>query len=243
MENVFSINKQLCFYNCDRDKNLLLSSYLGWCGEIAGMQLDARGITREDMLDARQVFLLNRHACKQLRPAKYRQSCVLKTWEMAIQGPRFIRGYALEDMEGTRLWESVSSWVLVDPVSRKILRPADYNHKSLFSDESISVELPKFRLPEAPETAVHTVPFSQIDGNGHLSNRFYGDMLSDYAPAPFVGRPITEADITFSHEARLGEQIHIHTAATDENAYFMYGLFEDGRRCFEALAKVAEEAR
>ncbi len=237
-DGLFGIQKHVHFYNCDRNGKLSLDSYLAWCGEIAGMQLDERGITREAMLLDRKVFLLSRHSCKCVHPASYRQDCILKTWEISIKGPQFIRGFALEDLQGKRLWESISSWVLVDPVDRKILRPTEYGHESLFCQIPLSAQLPRFRPGDAPITAEHLVTYSEIDGNGHMNNRFYGCLLTDYAPKEFLGMPLKEADISYIHEAKLEETISIHAFPVDSNAYHMYGTFPDGKKCFEARAVV-----
>lgn len=236
-DRVFSIERRVNFYNADRNGDLLLSSYLNWCGEIAGQHLETRGITRADMLEEDQVFLLTKVSYRSFRPARYGDIVTLKTWEHSIKGVHFYRCFALEK-NGERLCESISDWSLVAPRSRKVLRPSEYKHEFLLTEHPVSAEITKIKLTELPLVSVHKVTFSETDGNGHLNNSNYGNFLYDHAPdehaEQFVsGKTIRTAQIAFIKEAMQGDSISLHTAAI-EDGYQMYGEFADGKRCFEA---------
>ncbi len=240
-DRVFSEKHRVNFYNADQNGNLLFSSYLNWCGEIAGTHLETRGITREIMLEDDQVFLLTKVGYKCYKPAKYGDIVTLKTWEHSIKGAHFYRCFALE-RDGELLCESISDWSLVAPKSRKILRPSEYKYEFLLIEQPTSAQINKIKIPELSATGDHIVTFSETDGNGHLNNSNYGNFLVDMAPAAVAeelscGGVLQSADISFLREARMGEKISIHTDMTD-NGYYMYGCFDDGRRCFEAAAEL-----
>lgn len=239
MGNKFCQPKKIHFYNCDANGELFLPAYLGWSGEIAGEHLQSRGISREKMLEERQIFLLSHVSIRRMRPAGFHQQCEMQTWEVEIRRAQMIRAFALTDSSGDAFYRSISSWVLVDPASRKIIRPSEYRHSFDLCDAPVGIELERLRIPSnLAETGQHCVRFSELDGNRHLSNRFYGSMLLDFAPEAFLGKPIRSADIAFIHEAKLGQTIHIFTAPWEDGGYYMSGLFEDGSRCFEARTRV-----
>ena len=205
------------------------------------MHLEVRGITRERMLEDDQLFLLTRVAYLCHKPAKYGDEVTLKTWEHSVKGANFFRCFALE-RDGERLCESISAWVLVDPTSRKILRPNEYKYEFLLTDEPITARICKNKITEQEFCAVHKVMFSETDGNGHLNNSNYGDLLLDHAPSAAAkmldnGGILRSAEIGFLKEARFGEDISIHTGG-DNGCVVMYGCFPDGKRCFEATAEV-----
>lgn len=238
MERVFSRPRSLAFSDCDRHNQLKLSTYLAWTSEIAGYQMDSRGVPRSSLMEQGQVFLLSKTSVRFLKPAEYLQNCNLRTWEYDLQRVQFIRHYSLEDEQGKPCIQSVSSWILADPVSRKILRPSVYTHEILLHDEPVAASLAHFKLPPLPQTAEHTVLLTELDNNQHMNNRHYGDILVNYAPSACFDRALLSADIVYIHEAHLGEKISIHTELRSENSYVMYGELPDGRRCFDAQATV-----
>ena len=238
MEHIFSQPRSLAFSDCGCDSQLKLSTYLAWTSEIAGYQMDARGVPRSSLLEQGQVFLLSKSSVRFLKPAEYLMNCTLRTWEHKLQGVQFIRHYSLDDENGEPCIQSVSSWFLADPVNRKVIRPSEYVHDVLTCDEPVAAELRRLRLSDFPKVAEHTVLLTELDNNQHMNNRFYGDLLVNYAPAPLFGLPLVSADVAYVHEAYLGETIHIHAAQTAEDTYAMYGELTGGKRCFDAQAQV-----
>lgn len=242
-DRIFSEERRINFYNADQNGNLLLSSYLNWCGELAGAHLASRGILREAMLEEDQVFLLNRVSYLCFSPAKYGDIVTLKTWEHSVKGAHFYRCFALE-RNGERLCESISDWSLVAPRSRKILRPTDYRYEFLLIEAPITAQINKNKIPELPAVGSHTVRFSETDGNGHLNNSNYGSFITDHAPASVAerlegGGILRSAEIAFLKEARQRDNIEIH-ADCGGGGLLMYGCFPDGKRCFEAVAEIME---
>ena len=108
MKVVYSQQRRLPFSDCDRDNNLKLSAYLAWAAEIAGDQIDYRGIPRSKLLEHGQVFLLSKVSVRILKPVCYQQNCTLKTWEHSLKGVQFLRNYSLENEAGEPCIQSVS---------------------------------------------------------------------------------------------------------------------------------------
>lgn len=238
MNYELTLPQRIKFYHCNGHQDLSLRAYLEWSVEMGNLHLESRGITWQQMREERQIILLSRLAYTRLAPATYGQNCRFTTWEYGVKGPQFIRNFSLEGEDGRVLAQSTSAWILVDPVERKILRPSQCLHELLPHPREVSPEIQRFRLPEMPVVARHQVRPSQIDGNGHMGNQFYADLLTDYAPAPFAGRTVQSAQMTFDHEAREGEVLTLCAEATGPESYAMSGRLPDGRKCFEALITV-----
>lgn len=240
MENskFFSVNKYINFYNCDESETLSLPSYLAWCSEIGGLQLKERGVTRESMMRERQVFLLSQIVYECVKPALYEEKCTLTTWESSLSGAKFFRSYLLQNEKGETLSKSVSSWVLVDPIERKILRPKEYNHEFMLVNDELQLPVTRIKISNGEKVGEHITKYSEIDGNHHLNNRHYGKFIMDYAPEKFLGKSIKTANILYMNEAKLNDRINIYAAVTGDNSYCIYGTFDDGKKCFEAFATV-----
>lgn len=241
-DRIYCEKHRVNFYNADQNGNLLLSTYyLNWCAEIAGTHLETRGIYRNDMLEEDQVFLLTKVSYLCFKPARYGDIVTLKTWEHSLKGAHFFRCFALEK-DGERLCESISSWSLVAPKDRRVLRPTDYKHEFLLTEHPITAQITRNKVGELPEVASHVVTFTETDGNGHLNNSNYGDFIVDNLPQEYAeklknGAVIARAEISFLREAKQSDRIGICAADIDGSIH-MYGCFEDGKRCFEAVAEV-----
>ena len=239
MNTVYAQQRRIPFSDCDRNNHLHLSAYLAWAAEIAGDHMEYRGVPRSMMLENRQVFLLSKVSVRFLKPVCYEDLCTLKTWERDLKGVQFIRNYSLENKAGEPCIQSVASWFLADPINRKILRPTEYISQQILHEEDVAAEITRMKLSDFPRTADHTILLTEIDNNQHMNNRFYGDLLVNYAPEEFFGKPLLSAEISYVHEAYLGQTIRIHTTRTAEDGYAMYGETDDGKRCFDARATVS----
>ncbi len=235
-----TVPQRINLYNCDQNRQMTLRSYLEWCTELGTLHLEQRGVDWAVMQRERQVFLLSRVAYQRFAPVTYGQQCSISTWEYGIKGPQFIRNFALTGESGETLAQSSSTWMLVDPLERKILRPSKCAYQFFINPEDTVPQVERFRLEELPEVARHQVGFSQIDCNGHMGNQYYADLISDYAPETLKGQSVQKAQLVFDHETKLGETIAIHSARTGPDSYAMYGLLPDGAKCFEALVTVGE---
>lgn len=242
MDQVLTIPQRINFYNCDRNRNLSLRSYLEWCGEMGNLHIEQAGLTWENMQKERQAFLLSRVGYHRLAPVRYSDNCKFHTWIGGIKGAQFIRNFSLEKNDGTVLIQSTSGWILVDPIDRKILRPNQFNHEHKAYDRPVDAHMNRFRLGELPWVGEHQVRPAQIDTNGHMGNQFYADLLTDFAPGGLGTLPIEEAQLVFAHEAKEGEIIALYAQQTGHRSYDMYGTLPDGRKCFEAQVTVSNSA-
>lgn len=229
--------EEVTFGECDRNERLRMAGLLGKLACFAGYDYDARGMTREKMMERGCVFLLSRVAVRLHRRPRYGEVLSIETWEAGTRGAHMQRDYALRDRTGAVCAACRSDWLIADPVRHKILRP-----HSLVRDEfpaapvELDCPLPKKLLPireDLEELGVRRVCWSDLDGNGHLFSGRYGDIIWDFLPEDLREREVREFYLNYNKEAALGQELRL-LGHREENAYRMEGLGPDST-CFTAL--------
>ena len=239
-ENGYSRQEELTFRDCGPDKKVRISTLLGKMAIFGGFDYDARGLTHDRLLDMRMVFLFSRAAIRIHRRPEDREILKISTWEDGVRGAHMRRVYEMEDESGAVAVSAKSDWILVDPLSRRILRPSAFTARQLSPcpKEIDCPEPKKIRFPQgdAEERGVWTVPWSALDGNGHLFSGNYGDVVWDYLPPDLRERPVRDFAINYSKEATLGEPLRLlGFRETDQETerYWMEGIGAEGT-CFLA---------
>ena len=235
-ENGYFRQEELVFRECDRNKRVRVGSLLAKMAAFAGYDYDARGLTHERLQEMGEVFLLSRAALRIHRCPVYREVLDIHTWEDAPRGPYLRRVYELRDPSGQLCVSAKSDWILVDPASRKILRPASFTARPPHQcpKEIACPEPKKLRLPAEGQEArgVYRVLWSDLDGNGHLFSGNYGDIIWDFLPPDLRERPVEAFFINYNHEAALDDELRIALVRT-EGGCILEGIGPAGT-CFTA---------
>lgn len=237
MENGYFRQEELTFADCDRNKNARVSALLRKAANYAGYDYDARGLTHEKLLEMRQAFLLSRLALRIHRCPRAGEVLDITTMEDGVRGAHMQRVYEMLDQAGRMCVSIRSDWILVDPVTRKILRPGAFTAKPLLAcGREIDCPAPrKIALPRegAEELGTRTIRWSDLDGNGHVYSANYGDIVWDCLPLDLQPRVPREFYINYSREATLGEELRLLGYREGETCQ-VEGLGPDGP-CFTAL--------
>ena len=236
-ENGYSRQEELSFADCDRNKNVRVGALLARAAVYGGYDYDARGLTHEKLLALREVFLLSRAVLRIHRCPKAGDVLEISTWENGVKGAHMQRVFEMRGTAGALMVSAKSDWILVDPLTRRILRPGAFTAKPLtVCPKEIDCPEPG-KIPalreRGEELGVRRVMWSDLDGNGHLFSGRYGDIVWDYLPAPLQERAPREFHINYSKEATLGEEVRL-IGLQEGDAYRMEGLGPGGV-CFTAL--------
>ncbi len=229
--------EELTFADCDRNKRVRMAALVTRMAAFAGYDYDARGLTHEMLYDRREIFLLSRVALRIHECPKARDVLTITTWENGARGAHMQRVFEMADQTGRLCVSAKSDWILVDPVTRKILRPASFTAKPLTvcPKEIDCPEPKKIVLPHEglEDLGTRRVVWSDLDGNGHLFSGRYGDIVWDYLPAELQERTPRTFYLNYSKEATLGEELHME-GFREDGGYRMEGLGPGGV-CFSAL--------
>ena len=234
-ENSYMRQHQLIFADCDRYQRARVSTLLSMAAAVAGADYDARGLTYEKLYERREVFLLSRIALRIHRDPKALQVVDVSTWEDGVKGAHMQRVYEITDREGL-LVSIRSDWILVDPVTRHIMRPGTFTAKKLgICPKPIDAPATrKILMPrEGPdERGTRKVVWSALDGHGHVYSGNYGAFVWDYLPADLQEKLPREFFINYSKEATLGQELRL-VGCRQGSDYLMEGLGPEGV-CFSA---------
>lgn len=237
LENGYFRQEEMTFWDCDREKRARVAALLSKMAIFAGYDYDARGLTHEVLWENREVFLLSRAALKIHDCPHARDVLDITTWENGAKAAHMRRNYEMRDQEGRVRVAARTDWILVDPLTRKILRPSSFTAKPLLSSDRVldCPETRKIILPkeELEDLGKRTIRWSDLDGNGHLFSGNYGDIIWDALPADLQARSPREFYINYSREAVLGDELRLEGFRSEEG-YLVEGLGPQGA-CFTAL--------
>ena len=236
-ENSYIRQEEVNFGECDRSEKIRMAGLLGKVASFGGYDYDARGITREVLIEMGYAFLLSRVAIKIHRWPRHSDLLTVQTWENGSKGAHMQRVFEMTDQNGQLCVSSRSDWVLVDPVNHKIARPRSFVHEEFLPcPKEIDCEQPKkILLPKEglEERGCRKVVWSDLDGNGHLYSGRYGEIIWEYLPEDLQDVELKEFYINYSKEATLGQELRIR-GFREENTYRMEGVGPVST-CFTAL--------
>jgi len=221
IDEIFYEPIHIFFHECDHTATIRLSSMLAHMSNIAGDDYTDRGFSHDWLWDNGMVFLVSRMTMRIIRNVKSGEDITLATYERGVKGPMFNRNYEVLDKDKNVIVECKSAWVLCDPASRKILRPATLGRKVGEAWEKLPLcpDPVKLRVPENAEyVGSREIRYSDIDANGHVFNAFYADIACDFLPYEMTSRPLREFSINFQHEAKMGDTLKIYTQIEDDRA-------------------------
>ena len=241
MENGYFRQEEFVFADCDRNKRVRVAALLSKAAAYAGYDYDARGLTYEKLYDMREVFLLSRMALRIHDCPRYREVMDITTWENGAKGAHMQRVYEMRDQTGRLRVSIKSDWILVEPETRRILRPGSFTArkigeggKELDCPDTRKILLPREGLEDL---GTRKVVWSDLDGNGHLYSGNYGDIVWDYLPPDLQERTPRDFFIDYSKEATLGQELHL-LGLREGDTYRMEGLGPEGT-CFTAMCVFA----
>lgn len=236
-EDSYTRQEELGFWDCGPDKRVRVAALLSKAATFAGYDYDARGLTHEKLYAMREVFLLSRIALRIHDCPRSRDVLTITTWEDGIKGAHMQRVYEMVDQEERLRVSMRSDWILVDPETRKILRPSSFTAKPLGTcPKEIDCPPPKkILLPREglEDLGTREIRWSDLDGNGHLYSGNYGDIVWDVLPPDLQQRTPREFYLNYSKEATLGEELRLRGCREGET-YRIEGIGPEAL-CFTAL--------
>ncbi len=226
------------FADCDKKYDLKPATLMAWAFELAGSHLASRNITREQMWEDGQVFLLTKVCISYDRVPVYHDKVKFTTWEGGTKGSQFIRRYSVTDENGNSFCDSESMWVLVNPHTHKLYRPGEYIYGQLSLDEETEAKIEKIKIEGEEFVKQYTFVYSDIDPNGHVNNGTYLRLLSDILPEDLRERHYKKLNINFARECMEGDTISLYMKREGDTIYFC-GRLAEGKNNIEIIADFA----
>ena len=230
---------QVPYYECDVNDRMRLSFVLKHVQQIGTEQLDRMGLPYQLLFDEGQCFVLAKVGLKVHRMPVSGQEIVVYSSPQGTMAAQFLREVTIATPEGEKLVEIQTVWLLIDPASRKILRPDQFRHAlpAIPPEERMAQDYAAGRIKPTGEViwqGEHPVRYSDIDINRHMNNTVYADLVTDALPyEEIASREVDEFLIKYQSEAVVGETVTVTTRKGEDGFYYLEGRKESGR-CFEA---------
>ncbi|MEG1620545.1 MAG: thioesterase [Oscillospiraceae bacterium] len=226
-------------YQCDLNGDMKLSNLMKVIQKIGTDQLESLGITYDKLYASGIVFVLSKLGLKINRMPKANEKFLLRTTPQKCKGASFLRHTAMFSTAGEQLVECQTSWVIINPHDRKILRPAQFKFSLPCDDcEKTGIQVLETRIKPSENVefaGIKEVKYSDLDVNRHMNNTVYGDVVMDFVPIEVAtNKEIDTVFIHYQSEALFGEKIYINTDRLSENSYYVGGN-KNEVKCFEAV--------
>ncbi|MEG0615849.1 MAG: thioesterase, partial [Oscillospiraceae bacterium] len=123
--------------------------------------------------------------------------------------------------------------IVVNPISRKIIRPAAFPWQMPQVTDRVVSALPIGKIfgENAKKIGEHLVKIPELDANGHVYNANYGDIAVEFLTTQMYEQDVENFRINFVNEAKLGDLIDIYLAE-DEGKAIVFGKCGE-KICFE----------
>ncbi len=165
-----------------------------------------------------QSWILSRLLVKIERYPQWREKIRVMTWPSGVDGLFAFRDFKILAEDGTTISLATSAWLILDSEKHRPLRPDSLKALDhlIPSDRALERRPSKLnRLANPIKNPLFPVRYSDIDLYNHVNNVKYIQWIIDsFPPAYHSDLLITEFEINFLSEAKLGDNVSVHTENT-----------------------------
>jgi len=229
-KNITVLPLSISSYRVDSRKTLKPYAFMAAAQEAANVNATALGYGYSHLLGQNITWVLSRMKVEYVTPPRFMQETVIRTWQKGMKGPFSIRDFEIRDARnGDVLVRSTTSWLLIDLGTRELVRMdrliGDLLESTAVHDNALPTPCGKIKiLPEAISSDIRTVRYSDIDYNLHVNNAKYMEWALDALDPELVSsRDVASWEITFNHEAHLGDMVDMRVCATDPLSRYVEG--------------------
>lgn len=222
---------KILFGQCGEDKRIHLAEVMEYCADFVTDFYARRGQNRDFLSEHGYAQMVSRSSFHINRLPVENDEVSVTVREEKPEGVQLMRHYEFRDLEsGELLIEGKSLWVIVNPETRAVVFPANFEFLakpfSVLSESSVSSESPSPLLKpgriKIPENLEHLgdqkILSSMIDGNGHLTNAKYINFALDFLPEEYQKKQVSDFRINFCKEIRKGDTMQVNAFFPDESA-------------------------
>ncbi len=233
MDGAMSYQITIPKYHCDLNKTLGMVYLLKEIEQIATVHGESFGGGHQDLLDMNMIFVMSKIGIKIHRIPTMNEQLQIITKPQDLKGVSFLRKSQIATLDGELLIDSQTAWVLIDPTSRRILRPSVYPYTFQIDEgEPDHINVLKTKL-QTSDNIVHaytkTIRYSDMDLNNHMNNTIYGNVIMDALPFDLVSSKSPKSIyLHYQKEALLGDQLKVGIANLGNENFYIEGRGSEG---------------
>lgn len=215
--NVYSDRYKILAHDVDARFGLKPSAFFRYLQETANHQMRDCKPTYEELFAQHKAFILSRMCLEVYETPTQYDEITVNTWPCVDKGVLFNRCYQMIK-DGRVIAESLSLWALVDTEKETFIPySAELFQNFKHSDKLEGFNL-RFRIPRDgyEKKGTRKILYNDTDINGHMNNTVYPDILSGYCDV-ITEKRVTSVSIAYLSEAKLGDEMDIYVASTEEN--------------------------
>lgn len=234
-ENIFHRQTKVFFSQSNVNKVISLGELLRITSDSAIEDYCVRNMSREMLLEHNYAILVSRCSYRFHRMPMENERVHIKTWEEKPEPLQLSRAYEIESENGEKLVSGFSTWLVVDPVKRRILPTKEF---TLRKDPEFKTEHDCLKPGRIYSTKIEgllekwderVIKFSDLDGNKHTNNARYGAFVEDAIPDAYREIAFTDFKLNYSKEAVLGQTLTTYGYDDKENKKLVFvGKTEEG---------------
>lgn len=218
--------------------------------DAADLHASHLGYDYGDIISKGMVWVLSRVKMHFIEIPKIQEQVVIKTWIKGVQQRLFtLRDFDVRGEDGRPLAAVSFAWVLIDPVSRRLLPPQALGHaeKDYYPVSALEEPLEKLAMPEGLEERFNLeVRYSMVDMLGHANASRYVEWACDcFDPQMYQSKRLEWLQINYIRETKPGEHLSVAAGmdAHNSNLWYIYGKnLEKDASSFEALLTWADRS-
>ena len=229
--------RRLGFSQCGPDGQLTIFELLKLTSDIATEDVTLRGASSAFLREHNVLRMVSRSSFR-LHRLPLEGECVLLT--TAAERPETfqqVRSYEFAAEDGTPLISGVSTWVMVETDSHRIIPSAEFTllPQSALVREHDCLPYGRIKTPAGMELAgEYVIGPANLDSNGHTNNSWYGFFLMNSLPAALRGQTFVDFRINYSKEAVLGQTLGIYLLHDEASHTITAAGKVEGVNSFEA---------
>ena len=214
--------------------------------DAATIHAERLGLSREALLARAGLFwVLVRSWYTLSRPILSKETLLVRTWPRGARGAQIYRDFDIE-IDGIRVGEAVTSWVLVNWETRRMVRPSVIPEAANAYAPGRAKDIHLDKLPPADilnEAGGRRAVYSDLDVNNHVNNVRYTDYVCDalgMENSPGVWIPSLQ--LGFTAQVQAGEILRLYNGELPDGRFYVTGRGEDGSARFEAAGELADNS-
>jgi medium-chain acyl-[acyl-carrier-protein] hydrolase len=228
-------------FQCDRNKNIRLTSIAQFFQEMAWRHAEYCGVGYKGLLEKNVIWLLSGLRMKIMEYPVWEDNLKILTWGKEYVNLFAFREFEILNSRSETVVVGSSSWIVADVDAHRPVRITEDLQQVPPLRRNVEIEKPgKIAVEnEYPTYFDIHVPGSVIDVYDHVNNTKYIEWCMDAVPELHEKNiNIREFDIRFVHEAKFHDNVRVYYSYEDDAVLYRGINIGSSKEVFRAKALI-----
>lgn len=234
---MYTFESKINYSTVDKNGNLPLYGILNLMQDCTNLQSESIGMGISHMADVQKGWILVSYKIRINEKLGFGDTVRVSTAATSFNSIYGNRKFQIASLEGEKLVEADSLWVLMDMKTRRPIRVTEEEKQGYVLEKDINDLKAERKIKfsdDRRKVGAFKVLKTYIDNNGHMNNADYLRVSAEFMPENFECRNV---DIIYNKEALEGETM---TAYMHEERDVVEITFEDAEDNILAKIKLSK---